>query len=475
MVSKKKNWVTVDPSIPHDEYPKDLMGFSPAKGAGGFDCDRFLQTMKTEGLQSIPVLAKNLLYANIREDSRINVWQLPWDEGGDRENPMDYKAYASFLFQFTARYGKNKFVEAGGTIKKSDLKLIASNEAKAGLDLVYAIEPGNEMNKDWITDREKASPKDMAAFLSAVIDGHMGLMGEGHGIRIADPSMKIVFPSPKDIEKDYILKVREEIIKLRQDAPKYGYEVDPLENMVLTAHYYPVSGGSQRRASGGEYVEKTDMESKSIDFVKTMKYYFKEPEIYLTETGYDKVINKFSKTGTPIAPGDSIDANDISTYSHAKHITRLVLSNYASGYDKIFLFTLKDPVHVGARGYRTKFSTTGLIRKKGAKDHAWYAVNALGRRLQDYTFVSMISEGDIRTMKLKHNRAGNIAYITWLATNNNKSVSNHILAVGEQFPTVKKVELVDMQPLGVESILELSDGKLVMDVTEFPQLIICEK
>ncbi|MEL7005268.1 MAG: hypothetical protein AAFN93_21420, partial [Bacteroidota bacterium] len=73
--------------------------------------------------------------------------------------------------------------------------------------MVYAIEPGNEMNKDWITDREKASPRDMAAFLSAVIDGHMGLMGQGHGIRTADPSMKIVFPSPKDIEKDYILMV----------------------------------------------------------------------------------------------------------------------------------------------------------------------------------------------------------------------------------------------------------------------------
>ncbi|MEL7005269.1 MAG: hypothetical protein AAFN93_21425 [Bacteroidota bacterium] len=269
--------------------------------------------------------------------------------------------------------------------------------------------------------------------------------------------------------------VREEIVKLRKDAPKYGYEVDPLENMVMTAHYYPVTGGSQRKASGGEYVENTDMESKSADFVKTMKYYFKDPEIYLTETGYDKVTNKFSKTGTPVAPGDSVDVNDISTYSQAKQVTRLVLSNYASGYDKIFLFTLKDPVHVGARGYRTKFSTTGLIRKKGAKDHAWYAVNALGQHLKNYTFESMEEVGDVRTMELRNNKSNGRAYIIWLTTNENKSIKGHPLALGDQFQKLKKVELSDIHPLGSESNLRASNGKLMVDITEFPQLIICEK
>ena len=475
ITSKKKNWLTVDVNIEHDEYPNDLMGFNPSKGAGGFDFDNFLMRMKSEGLQSIPVLAKNLLYANVRDDKRINVWQIPWDEGGDPENPMDFKAYSSFLYQFTARYGKNKLEEEGGSIKATDLKLISSNIPKAGLDLVYAIEPGNEMNKNWITKRETATPKIMAAFLSAAIDGHMGLMGEGHGIRLADPSMKIVFPSPIDIEKDYILEVHEEIVKLRKDAEKYGYKVDPFENFVFTAHYYPVKGGSQKKASGGEYVENTDMERKSVDFIKTMKYHFKNAEVYLTETGYDKVTNKFSKTGTPVAPGDSIDADDISSISHSKHTVRLVLSNYASGYDKIFLFTLRDPLHVGQRGYRTKFATTGLIRKKGNKDYAWYAINTLNSRLKGYVFNSLVQENDVRIMKLTHPATGSTAYITWLGTNENKLLPEYALKIDQEFNRLKKVELKDKQPLGMESNLNVTNGNVVVGVSEFPSLIICEK
>lgn len=475
ITSKKKNWLTVDLSIQHDEYPNDLMGFNPAKGAGGFDFDKFLARMKTEGLESIPVLGKNLLYANVRDDGRINVWQIPWDDGGNPENPMDFKAYASFLYQFTARYGKNKLDSAGGTIKPSHLKLAPANDIKAGLDLVYAIEPGNEMNKTWITDREKATPEIMAAFLSAAIDGHMGLMGEGHGIRLADPSMKIVFPSPIDIEKDYILEVREEIIKLRKDAPKYGYKIDPFENFVFTAHYYPVKGGSQKKASGGEFVENTDMEKKSVDFVKTIKYHFDNAEVYLTETGYDKVTNKFSKTGTPVAPGDSIDVDDISTVSHAKHITRLILSNYASGYNKIFLFTLRDPAHVGARGYRTKFATTGLIRKKGQKDYAWYAVNTLNTQLAGYVYDSMVIKDDLRIMSLRNEKEDKIAYIPWVSSNQNRVIDKYTLTIGKEFNRANSIELADKQPFGITSDLKVIDNKVMIDVSEFPKLIICEK
>lgn len=475
ITSKKRNWLTVDKTITHDAYPNDLMGFSPAKGAGGFDYDNFLLRMKQEGLKSIPVLAKNLLYNNVREDNRINVWQIPWDEGGSPENPLDFKAYASFLYQFTARYGKNRLEENGGTIKREQLKLTASNSPKAGLDLVYAIEPGNEMDKDWITKRERATPKIMAAFLSAAIDGHMGQMGPGHGIRTADATMKIVFPSPIDIDKEYILEVKKEIAELRRDAKKYGYEVEPFDNFVFTAHYYPVKGGSQKKALGGEYVENSEMEAKSMDFVKTMKYHFDNAEVYLTETGYDKVTGEFSNTGVPAAPGDSIDSNDLSTIAHAKHTTRLVLSNYASGYDKIFLFTLKDPKPVGGRGYRTKFSTMGLIRKNGKKDHAWYAINTLQAHLKSYTFESLNDEGDLRIMKLKDKLSENIAYIPWLKTNEGQKLDQHLLRIDKEFNKIKNIKLVDKQPAGVTTFLKANGNSIKVDVTEFPSLIICEK
>ena len=113
ITSMKGPYFKLNPSIPHDEYPDDRMGFNPSRGAGKFNFDKFLTQMKDNGLEPIPVLARNLLYNNIPEDSAINVWQIPYDNNGDPENPLDYRAYASFLYQFTARYGKNKLLNDG--------------------------------------------------------------------------------------------------------------------------------------------------------------------------------------------------------------------------------------------------------------------------------------------------------------------------------------------------------------------------
>ena len=189
---KWKRHFIVDLTVPHDEYPNDRMGFNPSKGAGGFDFDNFLLNMKQNGLNSIPVVKGNLLYTDVEHDTLIHQHQLPWDTGGNRENPMDYKAYSSMLYQFVARYGSNRLIQDGGTIDPSMLKVDEKNAPLAGLNLIEAIEPGNEMDRDWFSKREEATPRDLAAFLSAAIDGHMGQMGPGHGIRNADPDMKIL-------------------------------------------------------------------------------------------------------------------------------------------------------------------------------------------------------------------------------------------------------------------------------------------
>ena len=155
MVQKyKKNHYTVDLSKPHDEYPNDKMGFNPAKGAGGFDFDGFLAAMKSSGINSIPVLAKNLLYTNVPENNIVNVWHCPNDSNTDPLDPMSYKAFSSFLFQISARYGSAGLLEEGGIIHPDLIKVDQKNQALAGLDLIYAIEPGNEMDKDWFTDEK---------------------------------------------------------------------------------------------------------------------------------------------------------------------------------------------------------------------------------------------------------------------------------------------------------------------------------
>lgn len=459
----------IDRSIPHDAYPNDKMGFNPAKGAGGFNFDLFLQEMKESGLASIPVLARNLLYTNVPKDSMINVWQIPWDEGGDPENPMDYKAYASFLYQFAARYGKNKLISEGGTIDPKLLKLAPNNEIKAGLDLVFAIEPGNEMDKDWFSKREMATPKILAAFLSAAVDGHMGLMGEGHGILAADPTMKIVFPSPIDIKSEYVLTVLEEMKKLRAEAEKHGKKPVPEENLILTAHAYPFKTGSETGAETSDIVENTELISKSKDFVETIRSKYSCP-IYLTETGYDKVVGDVSPIGAPTIAMDSMDSKEISTYAQAKHVTRLLMSMYGTGYDKTFLFTLKDPVAIEAWGFRLKFSTSGLVRKNGDKDLAWHVVDFLGDKLAGYKLEYAYFKGPLSVMKL--NNGGKSAYVYWMGTNSN-STTEVSLPIKKKYSSISEIALSDYDTGFKPKCLEMSKN-IKIEVTEFPRLVILE-
>ncbi|MEQ8243616.1 hypothetical protein [Fulvivirga sp.] len=461
----------LDPSIPHDEYPNDKVGFNPSRGAGKFNFDKFLTQMKANGLESIPVLARNLLYNNVPDDSVINVWQIPYDNNGDPEEPLDYKAYASFLYQFAARYGKNGLIDQGGTIDPRLLKLTDDNELKAGLDLIHAIEPGNEMDREWFSEREYASPKVLAAFLSAAIDGHMGLMGPGHGILSADPTMKILLPSPTEIKEGYVIDVLKYLKQLRVDAPIRGYEIFPENNFILTAHTYPFDESKQAERS--TTVENTSIFKKSYNYIKRLRRECDCP-IYLTETGYDKVTGEHSPIGVPVNDNDFIDSLDVSAVAHAKHILRLMFTTYAAGFDKTFLFTLKDPIPVGGKNYRTKFATTGLTRKNGIKDLAWYDVKFLSERLNDHHLTWAFLNQPINFLLMENPEEYVLVY--WLGTNSN---ARSDFKLPQALKSEQQSELIDLsnrsEDQGIDiKCINLSEHS-ALSITEFPQLLIIPK
>ena len=249
------------------------------------------------------------------------------------------------------------------------------------------------------------TPPKMAAFLSAAIDGHMGLMGPGHGIRLADPDMKIVFPSPTDIRLGYILEVRSHIMDLRKDAGKYGYEVDPFKNFVITAHYYPVKGVSQRYSKGGQSVDESDIVEKSEKFLQGIRNYYPDAEVWLTESGYDKSIDqKKSRIATPVTDEDPIEFGRLSYRSQAKHLCRLALTMFETGYDKMFIFTLKDPQFKNKPGYFSTFLSSGLMHKNGDKNWSWYSMNAMRERLTGYIYESTALDGEIKIVGLRNGK-----------------------------------------------------------------------
>ena len=465
---KWKRHFIVDLTVPHDEYPNDRMGFNPSKGAGGFDFDNFLLNMKQNGLNSIPVVKGNLLYTDVEHDTLIHQHQLPWDTGGNRENPLDYKAYSSMLYQFVARYGSNRLIQDGGTIDPSMLKVDEKNAPLAGLNLIEAIEPGNEMDRDWFSKREEATPRDLAAFLSAAIDGHMGQMGPGHGIRNADPDMKILLPGLIDVKPDYLLEVKKELLALRKDASKYGYPVNPLTNFVINVHKYPWWDQPWKSPDGRPAVEQTDMFQTSVEFVRMVRREFPGCEIYMTESGYDKVIAKDAKRGVPTLPDDPVLEKGISPFAQARHTARLSLIMYGTGYDRFYLFTLKDPKAIGAGFYRVQFSTSGLVRKNGDKDLAWYVVRGLRSKLYGYHLENYEIEESLHKMTFTKDGSPQIQAI-WLGTNNAEEREISVNSDGKG--TMKIYRLADSDKPEWHNGEEVEGNTMTFVATEFPVLI----
>jgi len=463
VIASKRPYFKVDLSKSHDKYPQDIMGFNPAKGAQGFNFDEFLFQMKSAGLNSIPVVARNLLYANVSEDSMVNIWQIPVDEGGESSDPLSYRAYASLLFQFAARYGRNKLQNEGGTIPQSLIKVNSANEIKAGLDLIEGIEPGNEMDKDWFTAKEEANPEELAAFLSAIIDGHMGLMGPGHGILPADSSLKIVFPSPTEIKSDYVVEVLSNLKDLRADANERGYETIPYENMIFTAHAYPFADGSGNERSTS--VEKTTIFERSYDFIKRIRSITNSP-IFLTEIGYDKAVS--SPIGVPTNNYDHTDSFQLSPQAHSKHLLRTIFTCFAAGYDRTYIFTLKDPVLVGQKGYTSKFSTTGLIGKDGSKYQFWKIMSYLQKRLASHKLTYAYVKQPVNCLLLEN--YSERVLVLWSGTNNNSSYSIEIpenLIEDNRFSIVR----FDSQT-GLYEECYRTDKQVSIEVDEYPKLLI---
>ena len=455
--SFSKNIFKVNPEVPHDAYPDDRYGFNPARGGKGFDFDYFLRKLKQNGIRAIPVLAKNLLYTSIEEDNTVHVWTKPNDKGGDPSDPMSYRAFSSFLFQFTARYGSK---EVPGEL----LKLSQGNQLLSGLDLVYAIEPGNEMNKDWFTEKQNMSPMEMAAFLSASIDGHMGKMGPGHGIRQADADMKIVFPSPHDIDSEYLLEVRRLIIEMRREAKDLGYPQDPMVNMVMTAHYYPVKGASQRYAKGGQDFDQSDMLAKSLEFTSLIRENFTEAEIWLTETGYDKMTDpKRSRVASPINSQDPVRNGMPNERAQARNLAKLVLGMSGSGFDRIFTFTLKDPQFRNHRAYGSTFLSSGLCYKDGEKALSWFALSNIRASLKGYHYKESYVRNNIRFTV--YQKAEQKIIALWSTDAEKKQISLNFEKDG-------MIRIMDLgSSNGGLTDKKISNRNAEIAVTDFPKLV----
>lgn len=166
-----------------------------------------------------------------------------WNKAFSRDDPWAWVELARYYFQLAARYGSKVHPNfelwlEHGPVSGSTWVPTDNNPDISGLSLLSAIEPGNEDDRWWKrgTDEEwkYLTAEEWAARMSAIYDGHCGMLGPVAGIKTADPNMTVVMPGLTEFNARYLLDIEAWCVKNRPDK-KMPFD-------VVNVHHYSNTG-----------------------------------------------------------------------------------------------------------------------------------------------------------------------------------------------------------------------------------------
>ncbi|MDR3694876.1 hypothetical protein [Mucilaginibacter sp.] len=353
--------------------------FNPAL-SGGWDYDVIYERCKKDGilvladLKNIPEWMINTYPASSRDNDNA-----PVIYGKSLDDPASYIDQAKMAFQFAARYGYNK------NVNKSLVKVVTNkrwnddipNQPNVGMGLIKYIECGNERDRWWGGDETHQNPEQYAANMSAFYDGNMGKMGPSAGVKTADPNMQVVMGGLASADIKYVQRM------INWCKTHRGYKKDGSINLcfdVINYHLYSNNGDvrTHKRATTGIAPELSNDGSIANDFVKLANSLPQQPEVWLTETGYDINQESYQKA-------ESI-GNKTVLQDQADWILRTSLLYIRYGVKRVFFYQLFDD-HAGGT---TQYATSGLnegIKRRPAADYILQTTKLMG----DYNYVKTIS------------------------------------------------------------------------------------
>lgn len=261
--------------------------FNPGH-SGGFYYDVIYNRLKSDNIdllaciKNIPPWLMNTYPADQRGSDNT-----PVNYGASKSDPQSYIKQAKMGFQFAARYGSNKNVDASLVTVNTKPRWTADdvNSVKIGLGLVKYIECNNEPDKWWAGAKAQQTAEEYAANLSAFYDGNKGKMGKNVGVKNADPNMMVVMAGLGDAKPEFVVKMIEWCRKNR------GLKADGTVDLcfdVINYHLYAndafLNGGN---ATKGVAPELSEIGSVADKFIKMAKDNAPGLEVWVTETGYD--------------------------------------------------------------------------------------------------------------------------------------------------------------------------------------------
>ena len=428
-------------------FPNNQFGWNPS-WVTGWSFDAFYDTLAARGVEADPTLQLDAPWV-IAPDSNLNYRPVP--AGADPNDPKSYRAHARWMYQYAARYGSR-------AVPADSLLLRSNNPKSSGLGLVHHMEDWNEPDKTWETAQGFFRPGELAAMISADVDGDHGALGPGFGMLQADPSMQVVMPGITKLDTTFLRPLLFSLVAARGDMP-----LD-----VLNFHHYCDDGGDQGAAhTTGISPEADSLRQKLERIVPWRDRWAPGRSIWLSEFGWDTQ-QKSTLRAPTIAPDDSLE-------TQARWILRAFLEAYAAGIDRAHLFYTRDYNSADP----TNFASSGL-EFSPAKDStgattrvikpSWYYLATLSHRLG-----SWIWDGDesgvpsgLTGERFRKPGTDSVAWAVWSPTANGTVVAGAKLSLG--VASALRVDFARKDSLGVASSATASNGVVTADVGEKPIL-----
>jgi len=410
--------------------------------------DAYYQKMKDMGIECVPCIHRHVDEANEHEN-------IP-HFGGNPNDPFSYEIISDYSYQFVARYGSTKIPD----------HLLRTTEAppkKSGMGLIRYFENWNEPNRHWGDPAGHFTPYQFAAFCSASYDGHLNQMGEGFGVKNADPDIKFVHGGLAFISLDYL-----KAMKLWSDHHRNGsFPAD-----VINVHHYCNTHNSQHPTeyAHGISPEDDNLKQKLQKLVDWRNKHLPGKEVWLSEFGWDTDENTYQSAarGHELYP-DYITKEEI----QAQWLTRAFLIGAAAGVDRMQMFLAND-----LKNYpHGVYGTCGFITVDVEYKPSWYYVKTIRDALTGMVFHDEYPSHNpnVWIYRFKNLVTGSGAYVLWCPTADGTFVANFELIPEQEVENVVQINLEHNEENGIRKELNAMNQKLRIDITERPVIVLVEK
>jgi hypothetical protein len=429
------------------EGPGHKIRFEPsgASGASPWKFDEYYGELNKLGVTTCPCIQQSnpVLFPGDKMS-----WK-PVAKGADTEDPKSYSLHAAHLFQYAARYGSTH-------VPDSELALAEDQPLRSGLGSLRYIEDWNEPDNTWNDRESHFTPYELAAMTSADCDGDQGRLGNGFGVKSADPKMHLVMAGLSGIGLDYL-----RAMKFWSDVHR-GPGNFPAS--AINLHHYSNDGNeSQPFRNFGISPEADHVYETFSNIANWIHCNLPKQELWVTEFGYDT------------DPKSPIHSPSIGSYSsdeiQAIWLVRTYFALAAAGVDRAAMFMFRD-VKTGDGGV---FNTCGMVTTLPGwqPKPSYYHIATLKHRLAGYHFDSIVESGkpDVLTYRFTA-PGGRTAYAVWCSTSEDLHVPDVRIPVSGRHAV--RVDFVDDSLDGKASPITITNGAVTLEAREKPVLILVQ-